>query len=72
MNHVKLDRGTGKSACHLRTPADTGCVPVANRKEVSAVTCVQINPVACTLDLVSRVSAGICEHQRTLLRFHIS
>ncbi|EDR10689.1 uncharacterized protein LACBIDRAFT_315345 [Laccaria bicolor S238N-H82] len=52
--------------------ADTGCVPVANRKEVSAVTCVQTNPVACTLDLVSQVSAGICEHQGTLLRFHIS
>jgi hypothetical protein len=40
---VRLEsRGTGKSACHLRSPANTGCVQVANRKEESAVTCVQM------------------------------
>jgi hypothetical protein len=56
--------GTGKSACHLRSSANTGCVQVANLKKFSAVTCVQNNSLACSLMLVMLASACICEHLR--------
>ena len=57
--------GTGKSACHLRSSANTGCVQVANLKIFSAVTCVQNNSLACSLMFVMLASACICEHFRT-------
>jgi hypothetical protein len=57
--------GTGKSACHLRSSANTGCVQVANLKRVSAVICVQSDSLACTLMFVMLASACICEHLRT-------
>ncbi|KIM42462.1 hypothetical protein M413DRAFT_53895, partial [Hebeloma cylindrosporum] len=55
--------GTGKSACHLRSPASTGCMQVANGKQVSAVTCVQMNSVVRNL----RASANFCERPHFLL-----
>jgi len=52
--------GTGKSACHLRSSANNGCVQVANLKRFSAVTCAQNNSAVRTLMEYLRASASIC------------
>ena len=61
----RFRRGTGKSACHLRSSANTGCAQVVNLKKFSAVTCMQNNSLACSLILVMLASACICEHLGT-------
>ena len=54
---------------HLRSLARTGCVQVASKKKISAVTCVQYNSFACSLKRVVPVSADICGHLRASASF---